>query len=84
MMTELSQRQFDMVCGLTIGHTNSIETGARTNLESDTLLRICDATGMTLDYFVRGVGARPSSKTVKTRIDNARFLQQASTGTDDD
>lgn len=63
-----SLRQFDRVCGLSLGHTQQIVSGGIRRVEASTVDKIALAAGVDLVWLLRGEGDAPDLNAVRERL----------------
>ncbi len=54
----LSARALDAAAGITAGHTSQIEAGRRTAVAIETVRRLAEALGVSIDWLVTGFPPR--------------------------
>lgn len=69
---EVSQRELSDLAGLSPSHIRKIERRDRPNFGVDAASAICDATGSTADWLIRGLGSPPAKRTVMRALALAR------------
>jgi transcriptional regulator with XRE-family HTH domain len=74
----LSSSQVSQLAGLVRTHVWLIETSARTNFTIDTIARIAEVLGVSLDWLYRGVGRAPTPGSVRAAIARAKRKQKHS------
>ena len=76
----LSARELDSLAGTTPGHASLIESGVVANVTIETAKGLARVLGMSLDWFVNGVGSPPSAAAVQFAVDEARALKSNESG----
>lgn len=69
--------ELDHLAGLRArGHVVQIEEGKSLHPRADTLAKLADALGASLDWLVRGIGRPPSKAAVRAAVQMARRSRQ--------
>jgi transcriptional regulator with XRE-family HTH domain len=71
-LSGLSARELDRLAGQPEGHATMIERRSAERVWTDTAASYAQVVGVTLDWLVRGVGDRPTKKSVRAAVERAR------------
>jgi transcriptional regulator with XRE-family HTH domain len=75
----MSARALDGLAGLQPGHTRIIETKDAGRVAAETIRKIANVFGVSLDWLFTGAGRRPSDARVRAAAERARGVGRTGT-----